>query len=427
MDANLGLEFIKRHQMSYQDIHIDLLLETYLAEMQRGLNGEESSLLMLPSYVNTSGVVQQDRPVVAVDAGGTNLRVALIEFNSQGECCFKSEIKKYKMPGVGEVISAEEFIDRLTDWVLPYMKTASEVVISFAYPTEILPNLDGRIVRMVKEVSITGMEGQLLGKRVGLALMAKGIAACRVVVTNDSVAGALSGMAEKMNEGYGSFAGNILGTGINGCYIESNKKIGKIKGLPPKGTMMINTEAGGYALAPRTDLDIAFDRTTADPGYHVCEKMASGGYVGPLCEFMLKKAGEEGVFGPYMQKIHQISSSDADKFLRGAEGNIASVCLQPKDVENAFAIVENTVLRAARLCALQMAALAVKSKKRNSNRVCITAEGSTYYKLAGMQEEVLKNLLPCLEARNIYADVLEVENAVLKGCAIAGLLRQPAP
>ncbi len=426
MDVNLGLEFIQRHGMSYQDIHIDSLLETYLEEMQRGLNGEDSSLLMLPSYVNTSGIVQQERPVVAVDAGGTNLRIALIEFNNRGECCFKSEIKKYKMPGVGETISAEEFFDRLTDWILPHMKTASEVVISFAYPTEILPNMDGRIVRMVKEVAITGMERQLLGKRVGQSLMSKGVAACRVAVTNDSVAGALSGMAEKMNGGYGSFTGNILGTGMNGCYIESNKKIGKIKGLPPKGTMMINTESGGYALMPRSDLDIAFDATTADPGYHICEKMASGGYIGPLCEFLLRKAGEEGVFGPHMQKIHSITSVDTDKFLRSGEGSIASFCLQPRDVENAFAIIENTVLRSARLCALQMAALAVKSKKRNSNRVCITAEGSTYYKLAGLQEEVLKNLLPCLESRNIEADVLEVENAVLKGCAIAGLLRQPA-
>ena len=198
MDANLGQEFIQRHKMDYRDIHIDSLLENYLEEMQRGLDGGESSLLMLPSYVNTSGVVQQERPVVAVDAGGTNLRIALIEFNGKGECCFKTEIKKYKMPGVGETISSDEFIDRLSDWILPYMKSASEVAISFAYPTEILPNMDGRIVRMVKEVSITGMEGQLLGKRVGQALMAKGVAACRIVVTNDSVAGALSGMAEKM-------------------------------------------------------------------------------------------------------------------------------------------------------------------------------------------------------------------------------------
>ncbi|MEI6100953.1 MAG: hypothetical protein WCP73_03850 [Eubacteriales bacterium] len=423
MKEQPALEFIQKHKLDYRSVKIEALLDTYLEEMQRGLDGGESSLLMLPSYVNTSGTVQNCRPVVAVDAGGTNLRIALIEFNAAGECCFSSEIKKYKMPGAGETITSDEFFDRLTDWILPYMKTAGEIAISFAYPTEILPNLDGRIVRMVKEVCISGMEGQLLGKRIGQALVAKGVPSCRVVVLNDSVASALAGMAEKLKEGYGSFTGTILGTGLNSCYIESNKKIGKCKGLPQKGTMMINTEAGGYALMPRSDLDVAFDQTTIDPDYHICEKMVSGAYIGPLCEFLLKKAAEEGIFGPHMLKIKQVTSADADKFLRSGEGRISEFCVQPQDVENAFAIVENTVLRAARFCALQMAATAVKAKKTNSNRVCLTLEGSTYYNLAGLREEALAVLIPCLQSRAIQADILEVENAVLKGCAIAGLLK----
>lgn len=423
MEANAGLEFVRKHNMDYRDIRIGELLETYVQEMQKGLDGKESSLLMLPSYVNTAGTVQRGRPVVAVDAGGTNLRIALIEFDAWGECRFLSEIKKLKMPGVGEKISADEFFDRLAGWLLPYMKQACEVAVSFAYPTEILPDMDGRIVRMVKEVSISGMEGQLLGKRLGQTLIEKGARSCRVVVTNDAVASALAGMAEKPKEGYGSFIGVILGTGNNGCYIESNKKIGKIQGLPAMGTMMINTEGGGYALAPRSDLDAAYDATTSDPGYHICEKMVSGAYIGPLCEFLLKKAAEEGVFGPYMQRIRNVASADADRFLRDGDGKIAEFCLKPRDMENAFAIVENTVLRAARLCGLQMAAMALKSKKRDSNRVCITAEGSTYYKMYGLQEEVLKTLHPCLEKLSLSADVLEVENAVLKGCAIAGLLK----
>ncbi len=423
MADHLGLEFIKRHGMEYRYIRIDELLDAYLDEMQRGLDGKSSSLLMLPSYVNTAGSVQRGRPVVAVDAGGTNLRIALIEFDDFGECVFLNEIIKLKMPGVGEVIDADAFFDRLSGWLLPYMKKASDVAVSFAYPTEILPNLDGRIVRMVKEVSISGMEGQLLGRRLEQTLMSKGARSCRVVVTNDAVASALAGMAERPGEGYGSFIGVILGTGNNGCYIEKNAKIGKLIGLPRQGTMMINTEGGGYALAPRSELDIAFDSTTNDPGYHICEKMVSGAYIGPLCEFLLKKAAEEKVFGPYMQKLCNITSADADKFLRDGDGKIAESCMMPGDMENAYAIVENTVLRSARLCALQMAAMAVKSEKKGSNRVCITAEGSTYYKMFGLQEEVLRTLHPCMEALGLSADVLDVENAVLKGCAIAGLLK----
>jgi hexokinase len=422
-DVNLGFAFIKRHEMDYRDIHIEELLDTYLREMQRGLDGEESSLLMLPSFVNTAGTVQRKKPLVAVDAGGTNLRIALIDFDISGKCRFLSDIKRMKMPGVGEKIEAEEFFDRLSAWLLPYMKEACGVSVSFAYPTEILPDLDGRIVRMVKEVSISGMEGQLLGRRLEDALEQKGARSSRVVVTNDAVASALAGMAEKPCAGYGSFLGVILGTGNNGCYIESNGNIGKLGGLSPEGSMMINTEGGGYALVPRTSLDMEFDQTTLDPGYHICEKMVSGAYIGPLCEFLLKKAAKEDVFGAYMHKLHNVTSADADKFLRDGEGKIAELCMKPKDVERAYAIVENTVLRAARFCAMQMAAMAVKAKKRGSSRVCITAEGSTYYKMYGLREEVLATLHPCLEKFDLSADVLEVENAVLKGCAIAGLLK----
>lgn len=421
MSAQAGLEFIRRHGMDYRDVHIDALMEAYLREMQRGLNGEESSLLMLPSYVR-NGEVQRGRPVVAVDAGGTNLRIALVQFDSLGGCCFPEEIKKYRMPGAGEAITAEEFFNRLTDWILPGMQTACGVAISFAYPTEILPNLDGRILRMVKEVSVTGMEGQLLGRRIGQTLAKKGVSACRVVVLNDTVACALAGMAEKPNGGYGSFTGTILGTGINSCYMEANTRIGKLKGLPREGTMMINTEAGGYALLPRSNLDIAFDATTADPGYHICEKMVSGAYIGPLCGFLLRQAAQEGVLGERMRTIRQVTSMDADIFLRSGEGRIAECCVRSQDAENAHTIVKNTVLRAARFCALLMAAAAVKAEKAGSFRVCMTVEGSTYYQLAGLRDEAQAVLLAYLGARGIPADFLEVENAVLKGCAIAGLL-----
>ena len=235
------------------------------------------------------------------------------------------------------------------------------------------------------------------------ALAEKGVGNCRVVVTNDAVASALAGMAEKPDMGYGSYLGVILGTGNNGCYIESNEKIGKLKDLSSGGTMMINTEGGGYALAPRTKLDIEFDETTLDPGYHICEKMVSGAYIGPLCEFLLKKAADEEVFGPYMHKLNRVTSADADKFLRDGDGKIAEMCIKPKDVERAYAIVENTVLRSARLCALQMAAMAVKAKKQGANHVCITAEGSTYYKMYGLQKEVLSVLHPCLDQWNLSA------------------------
>ena len=53
----------------------------------------------------------------------------------------------------------------------------------------------------------------------------------------------------------------------------------------------------------------------------------------------------------------------------------------------------------------------------------MTIEGTTYEKMFGLKKEALTVLLPYLDSIGIKADVISVENAVLKGCAIAGLSR----
>ena len=61
---------------------IDLQRQTSLfrREMQRGLAGDSSSLPMLPTYLTTDGVLPADKPVLVIDAGGTNLRLARVTF-----------------------------------------------------------------------------------------------------------------------------------------------------------------------------------------------------------------------------------------------------------------------------------------------------------------------------------------------------------
>ncbi|HBU12630.1 MAG TPA: hypothetical protein DEB31_07880 [Clostridiales bacterium] len=79
-------------------------------------------------------------------------------------------------------------------------------------------------------------------------------------------------------------------------------------------------------------------------------------------------------------------------------------------------------MRAARVAALQMAAIAEKAYKANK-KLCMVLEGTTYQKMPGLKEELHKVLLEYLESRGYQADIISVEHAVLKGCAIAGLSR----
>src|SRR5690606_13429177 len=111
----------------------------------------------------------------------------------------------------------------------------------------------------------------------------------------------------------------ILGTGTNACYIEKNKNITKTADLDSKGKMIINIESGNFSLMPRTDIDLAFDNTTKQPGRYTFEKMISGGYFGGLCTTALKIAAAEGVFNAEskvrMKELGELTSEEVNNFV----------------------------------------------------------------------------------------------------------------
>lgn len=413
-------EFINEHKMEYTSVDVKNEMDAYIDEMKKGLCGEKSSLLMIPSYITLKSEVQREKPVICVDAGGTNLRIAVAEFLEDGS--FHTEkIQRYLMPGVEKELEAEEFFDILAGYILPFTEIAKDIVISFAYPARILPDIDCEIVEITKEVKVKNAVGKRLGKEICASLAKQGAKGCNIIVVNDSVATALAGKAEKLNDGYGSFTGTILGTGSNSCYIEYVRNIAKLAG-GGEGVMVINTEAGSYSRVPRSDIDLAYDESTQNPGLGVFEKMTSGGYIGPLCDFTLRTAAREGVFANGFSLAKTVSTVDVNDFLTDGSGAVGKYFTEAADRDAAREILLNIVLRAGRFLALQMAAVAVKAAKENE-RVCMTIEGTTYEKMFGLKKEALTVLLPYLDSIGIKADVISVEHAVLKGCAIAGLSR----
>lgn len=102
--------------------------------------------------------------------------------------------------------------------------------------------------------------------------------------------------------------------------MEENSNILKAAGeIPPKGTMLINVESGGYSKAPRGDLDELFDSSTVNPGSYQFEKMISGAYQGGLVLTVLQQAAEEGLFSPSAQAelkaLASLSAREVDQFL----------------------------------------------------------------------------------------------------------------
>ncbi len=412
-------KFIDAHNLNFNTIDLESQLPVYLQEMRSGLLGEPSSLLMLPTYLHLKEQVSLNEPIICVDAGGTNLRIAKAIFDDNGKFNIL-KIERYLMPGVEKELESQEFFDIMASYIKPFCTDTKRIVLSFAYRAKTTSNIDCEIIEITKEVKVKNAGGKLLGKEIISSLNSIGIADAEIIVINDSVATALSGKAEHLTEGFSTFTGTILGTGSNSCYIEDNANIKKVSGLG-QGTMVINTEAGSYNKMPRSDIDMAFDAMLQNPGIGISEKMSSGAYLGALCAQVIECAYLEQVFDCIdLGNLNELTSEDVSKFLAGEGGILANLELSTQDKDSMVEILTNIVKRTARVVALQMAAVAIKAYKTNP-KVCMTIEGSTYEKMFGLKEELLSVLIPFLKRQGIEAKVVELDLAVLKGCAIAGL------
>ena len=218
--------FLAEHKIRSNDIDIQQIVDLFTSDMSKGLQGKGSTLRMIPTYIEAENQFLTGVPVVAVDAGGTNFRAALVKFNVQGKLEI-SNLMNAKMPGLEGEISKTEFFETIADYVRPIAELSDRIGFCFSYPTEILPDKDGKLLQFCKEVQAPEVVGELIGKNL---LEYLGMAEKQIVLLNDTVATLLAGKSASFGREYDSFIGYILGTGTNTCFIESNRNILKIKG-----------------------------------------------------------------------------------------------------------------------------------------------------------------------------------------------------
>lgn len=420
--------FLEEHKMRADDININLIVELFTSEMLKGLEGKESTLRMIPTYIEADNQFLTGVPVVAVDAGGTNFRAALVEFNVAGKLEI-SNLMNAKMPGLEGEISKAEFFKTIAGYIKPNAELSERIGFCFSYPTEILPDKDGKLLQFCKEVQAPEVVGELIGKNL---LETLGMPEKQIVLLNDTVATLLAGKSASFGREYDSFIGYILGTGTNTCYIENNRNILKLKSLDKAKSQIINIESGAFGKVPQTDIDIAFDNTTVNPGNYKFEKMFAGGYFGGLCLMTLKSAAKEGVFTgtvvSAIMSLKELSSGDVNNFVSNPGsgcGPLYDIMKDKVDVENCIEIIECLIDRSAKLVAANMAAVILKTNKGKSAQrpILITIEGTTFYKMHKLRsyfEAYLKDYLK--EERLRFYKFTEVQQSSLVGAALAALI-----
>ena len=420
--------FLAEHKIRSIDIDIQQIVDLLTLDMSQGLQGKGSTLRMIPTYIEAENQFLTGVPVVAVDAGGTNFRAALVKFNVQGRLEI-SNLMNAKMPGLEGEISKTEFFETIADYVRPNAELSDRIGFCFSYPTEILPDKDGKLLQFCKEVQAPGVVGELIGKNL---LEYLGMTEKQIVLLNDTVATLLAGKSACFGREYDSFIGYILGTGTNTCFIESNRNILKVKGLDTAKSQIINVESGNFGLVPQSDIDISFDNTTVNPGEYKFEKMFAGGYFGGLCHMTLKTAAKEGVFAGAsaegLMSMSELSSEEVNYFIsKPGSGNspLHALNLEKTERDKCIEIIECLIDRSAKLVAANMAAVILKTGKGKSPErpILITIEGSTFYKLHNLRsyfEKYLKEYLKKEKQR--FYEFTEVQQSSLVGAALAALI-----
>ena len=424
--------FLKDNGAYYEDIDMDKLCDVFIEEMHRGLAGPGSSLAMIPTYIEAGKEIPPDKQVIVLDAGGTNFRVASVHFDRSGKPSIDNFVQK-PMPGLDREVSKDEFFATVAEYMAGVVDASESIGFCFSYPTEILPNRDGRLIRFCKEVKAKEVEGELIGRNLISAIEAAGHkGGKRIAILNDTVATLLAGMSASGERTFDSYIGFILGTGSNCCYVESNREITKTSGLDLSGEQIVNVESGSFGKAPRGAIDSLLDESTLDPGMYTFEKMFSGGYFGPLCLKALQEAGRQGLLSgiaaEQLLTATELETKDVNSFLRSPQGDnpLATICANAADHDGAavWHVLDGLIERAARVVAVMLSSVVLEADKGADpcRPVCITAEGTTFYELKSLRERVEAYMRSFLHDRHgRFVEFVHVDDATLIGAAIAGL------
>jgi hexokinase len=444
-NPSLLSDFARYYGFHYDECPAKALIKEFRLDMERGLCGKPSWMPMIPAYLSVGGKKPAGKKVLALDAGGTNLRAALVSFDNEGRVT-SGEARKTPMPGTQGHVSKELFFDRIAEAAAPILDECRDIAgigFCFSYPTEMTEDGDGILMAFSKEVDAPEVIGQKVGAGLRDALVRRGIRYDgKIVLLNDTASTLFCGLAsipaaagtegdDRWNVRGAPVIGFILGTGTNIAYPES--AIPKIGFNDPQRPQIVVMESGTFDFRYRGRLDIEYDMTTKNPNCYTTEKAVSGAYLGPLSFHILKQAVRDGAL-TFKKKDEFLSwktleTKDLNQFMRfplSKEGLVAALFADDEQDELASFIYLVSIItrRAGLVAAAQLAGVAGHIASRQTvypfAPLRIAVEGTTYVLYKGMREALESSLSQLLgKDKPIPYYIAPVESASLFGAAVA--------
>lgn len=388
---------------------------------------------------------------LALDMGGTNLRVCEIELLEEpGE--YDIIQSKYRMPADLKTGSSEELWEYIADCIQQFIEYHHEVEnledcdvipigFTFSFPASQDYIDHGVLQRWTKGFDIEGVEGQDVVPLFEAAVAKRKLPVKLSALINDTTGTLIASAYTDRNMKIGC----IFGTGCNAAYMEDCGSVPKIAhyNLPPDMPIAINCEYGAFdnehAVLPRTQYDIVVDDDSPRPGQQAFEKMISGLYLGEIYRLVLVDLHDNknvNFFGGQdISQLRQAYTLDAS-FLAEIEQDpfenlqetgelfkeeLGITATRP-DLELCRRLAELIGTRAARLSACGPAAIC---KKKNISSCHVGADGSVFNKYPHFKARgavALREILDWKEGTKDMVSILGAEDGSGVGAALIAAL-----
>ncbi|SCV04757.1 LAME_0H21000g1_1 [Lachancea meyersii CBS 8951] len=401
--------------------------EHFVEELNKGLSKKGGNIPMIPGWVMDFPTGKEKGDYLAIDLGGTNLRVVLVKLGGNRD--FDTTQSKYKLPSHMRTGSADALFSFIADSLKTFLDEefpqgvphTLPLGFTFSYPASQDRINEGFLQRWTKGFDIDGVEGKDVVPMLQEQLKKRNIPIDVVALINDTTGTLVASMYTDPDTRMGC----IFGTGVNGAYFDVCGGVEKLEGrlsddFDAETPMAINCEYGSFdnelVTLPRTKYDILIDKQSPRPGQQSFEKMTSGYYLGELLRLGLLDLTQQGLIfaGQDLTKLEKPYIMDTSYPARVEEDPF-------ENLEDTFDIFKNELgiettsaerklirrlceLIGTRASRMSVCGIAAVCKKRGYKTAHIAADGSVFNMYPGFNERAasgLRDIFDWEEKKNI--------------------------
>ncbi|KAM0749042.1 hexokinase [Meredithblackwellia eburnea MCA 4105] len=416
-------DFLKKleHQFTITPQRMRMIVDAFVETLEHGLQKYGEEVPMIPTFVFGWPTGKEKGSYLAVDLGGTNLRVCQVELEGDGK--FEITQTKYRLTEEQKQAEGQQLFDFCAEclgrFVIDHygdedgnvdLEEPIPLGFTFSYPCIQEGINHGVLLRWTKGFGAPNVENHDVVAMFSKSLEKFNVPVRMTALINDTTGTLIASAYVDPT----TRAGIIFGTGCNAAYMEKMSAISKLKGLDvsPDDEMAINCEWGAFDSKkhehlPRTPYDVIIDESSNKPGEQAFEKMIAGLYLGEIFRLVMCEMIDEGVLflGQETYKVEKpyafdtaflslIESDNTEELLTvtGLFAHFYSLTTTTAERQFFKRLAQLIGTRAARLSACGIAAIV--SKQGYLEEGCsIATDGSLYNQYPRFPDRIAEGLV----------------------------------